>query len=53
MNLPEIGASYTLKYSLNDLGQIQVEADYHPQSDTVPKIPKFGMRMRIQDKSII
>ena len=50
MNLPEIGASYTLKYSLNNLGQIQVEADYHPQSDTIPKIPKFGVRMRIQDK---
>jgi beta-galactosidase len=50
MNLPEIGASYTLKYSLNSLGKIQVEADYQPKSDTIPKIPKFGMRIRIQDK---
>lgn len=49
MNLPEIGASYTLKYSINCRGQIQVEADYQPTCDTIPKIPKFGMRMRIQD----
>jgi beta-galactosidase len=50
MNLPDIGADYTLKYSVNSIGQIQVEADYHPQSDTIPKIPKFGMRMRIQKR---
>jgi len=47
MNLPEIGASYTLKYSINSRGQIQVEADYQPKGDTIPQIPKFGMRMRI------
>ncbi len=50
MNLPDIDANYTLKYSVNSIGQIQVEADYHPQSDTIPKIPKFGMRMRIQKR---
>jgi beta-galactosidase len=50
MGLPDIGADYTLKYSVNSIGQIQVEADYHPQSDTIPKIPKFGMRMRIQKR---
>ena len=50
MSLPDIGAGYTLKYSFNGHGQIQVEADYHPRSDTIPKIPKFGMRMRIQDR---
>jgi len=50
MNLREIGAGYTLKYSLNNRGQIQVEADYQPKCDTIQKIPKFGMRMHIQDK---
>ena len=50
MRLPEISAGYTLKYFINSIGQIQVEADYKPKSDTVPKIPKFGMRMQIPDK---
>ena len=50
MRLPDIGAGYTLKYSINSRGQIQVEADYQPQSDTIPKIPKFGMRIRIPER---
>ncbi|NWJ52231.1 MAG: DUF4981 domain-containing protein [Bacteroidetes bacterium] len=50
MKLPEIGAGYTLKYSVNSLGQIQVEANYQPYKDSIPLIPKFGMRMQIQDK---
>jgi len=50
MNLPEIGAGYTLRYTVNSTGQIQVEADYLPKNDTIPKIPKFGMRMQIKDR---
>jgi beta-galactosidase len=50
MKLPAIGAAYSLKYSINSRGLIQVEAVYKPGNDTIPKIPKFGMRMRIQDK---
>jgi len=50
MRLPGIGAGYTLKYSVNSVGQIQVEADYQPKNDTIPKIPKFGMRLQIQDR---
>jgi len=50
MNFPEIGAGYTLRYIINSTGQIQVEADYLPKNDTIPKIPKFGMRMQIKDK---
>ncbi len=50
MNFPEIGADYTLRYTLNSTGQIQVEADYLPKNDTIPKIPKFGMRMQIKNK---
>jgi beta-galactosidase len=49
MNLPEIGAGYILKYTINSKGQIQVEADYLPKNDTIQKIPKFGMRMRIKN----
>ena len=28
-------------------GRITVDADYRPQSDTIPLMPKFGMRMRV------
>lgn len=49
MNLPTIGANYTLNYQLNGLGQLQVEAAYQPLCDTIPLMPKFGMRMRIPE----
>lgn len=47
MNLPTIGADYILTYLLNGDGKLQVEAAYTPLNDTIPLIPKFGMRMRI------
>jgi len=47
MNLPTIGASYTLLYKLNGKGQLQTEVTYTPLCDTIPHIPKFGMRVRI------
>lgn len=50
MNLPDVGADYILKYTLNSRGQIQVEADYQPKQEKIPKIPKFGMRIRIPEK---
>lgn len=50
MNLPTIGAKYELRYILNGEGKIQVEASYQPQNDTIPLIPKFGMRMQIPDE---
>lgn len=49
MNLPTIGANYTLNYQLNGEGKLQVEATYTPLSDTIPLIPKFGMRVRIPE----
>ncbi|MGB3005145.1 MAG: glycoside hydrolase family 2 TIM barrel-domain containing protein, partial [Chitinophagaceae bacterium] len=49
MNLPTIGASYTLKYQLNGIGKLQVEATYTPLNDSISLIPKFGMRVRIPD----
>jgi beta-galactosidase len=49
MNLPTIGANYTLQYQLNGKGKLQVEAAYTPLCDTIPLIPKFGMRMRIPE----
>ncbi|MDP4270045.1 MAG: glycoside hydrolase family 2 TIM barrel-domain containing protein [Bacteroidota bacterium] len=47
MNLPTIGADYVLNYKVNGNGQLQVEASYTPLCDTIPFIPKFGMRMRV------
>jgi beta-galactosidase len=41
-----MGADYQLLYQLNGKGQLQVEADYKPLCDTIPLIPKFGMRMQ-------
>jgi beta-galactosidase len=49
MYLPTIGAGYNLQYQLNGNGQIQVEATYTPHCDTIPLIPKFGMRVRIPE----
>jgi len=50
MKLPTIGATYHLNYQLNGEGKIQVNADYQPSCDTIPLIPKFGMRMQIPDE---
>lgn len=50
MYLPTIGANYILQYQLNGKGQLQVEASYTPLCDTIPLVPKFGMRMRIPEK---
>ena len=49
MSLSTIGANYIILYQLNGKGQLQVEATYTPLCDTIPHIPKFGMRVRIND----
>jgi beta-galactosidase len=49
MNLATIGANYTLIYQLNGEGKLQVEATYTALSDTIPLIPKFGMRVRLPE----
>ena len=49
MSLPTIGANYTLNYQLNGDGKLQVEATYTPLGDTIPLIPKFGMRVCIPE----
>ncbi len=54
MKLPDIGAAYQLTYSVNASGKLQVEATYSPESDKIPLMPKFGMRMRLpSDLSLI
>lgn len=46
MSLP-VGADYTLTYTITADGRIKVDADYRPTHDSIPLIPKFGMRMRL------
>lgn len=47
MELPAVGARYTLIYTLNGEGKLQVWAEYTPLHDSIPVMPKFGMRMRL------
>ncbi|MBN2590788.1 MAG: DUF4981 domain-containing protein [Sedimentisphaerales bacterium] len=42
-------AEYTLDYTINSKGQIQVQADYQPHQTTIPLMPKFGMRVKVQE----
>ncbi|MBP7508718.1 MAG: DUF4981 domain-containing protein [Prolixibacteraceae bacterium] len=49
MSMPSIGADYSLQYLLNGKGQLHVEATYKPLCDTIPLMPKFGMRVRIHE----
>jgi beta-galactosidase len=48
MDLPDIGADYTLDYTINSKGQIQVQAEYQPLKASIPLMPKFGMRAQLQ-----
>lgn len=43
MSLP-VGADYTLAYTINQEGQVLVQAEYKPLQADIPLIPKFGMR---------
>ncbi|MBR1388598.1 MAG: beta-galactosidase [Prevotella sp.] len=42
-----VGADFTLTYTINQEGQVKVDADYRPTATDIPLIPKFGMRMRL------
>ncbi|MDE5871131.1 MAG: DUF4981 domain-containing protein, partial [Muribaculaceae bacterium] len=46
MSLP-IGADLDITYDVDGSGRIRVTADYCPLTDTIPLMPKFGMRMRL------
>ncbi len=45
--LPVANASYCVSYTVNAYGEVSVEADYKPNAESAPKMPKFGMRMGI------
>ncbi|MCH5239039.1 MAG: DUF4981 domain-containing protein [Muribaculaceae bacterium] len=44
-----IGANLSIEYLFKEDSKITVTARYVPLTDTLPNIPKFGMRMRLPD----
>ena len=44
MKLPDINARYNLEYTVGRNGVIDVDAEYLPECDTIPLLPKFGFR---------
>lgn len=46
MSLP-VGATLRLKYTAGGDGHLRVAMSYTPESDSIPLMPKFGMRMRV------
>ena len=51
MRLP-VGADYRLTYIINNDGQVRITADYQPLADTIPQMPKFGMRLALDASQI-
>ncbi len=49
MELNPWDTSYSLSYTFNASGRLQVETDYTPGDSDIPLIPKFGMRMSIPE----
>ncbi|MDE6340758.1 MAG: DUF4981 domain-containing protein [Muribaculaceae bacterium] len=45
-----VGADYELSYMFDCDGKVKVMASYAPLSDTIPLMPKFGMRMRLPEE---
>ncbi|MDR2882750.1 MAG: DUF4981 domain-containing protein, partial [Alistipes sp.] len=46
MTLP-VGAAYRLRYTASGNGKLRVEASYAPLVDSIPLMPKFGMRVLV------
>jgi beta-galactosidase len=47
--LPVAEADYAVSYRVSTNGTVAVEADYRPNTDSAPKMPKFGMRMGLPE----
>lgn len=42
-----VGVKYNLVYSFPEENEIEVTADYQQLNDSIPDLPKYGMRMRL------
>ncbi len=47
-DLPTVGASYALTYTVYGSGDIVVEASFEPGEKPLPELPRFGMQARLQ-----
>jgi beta-galactosidase len=47
-DLPTLGSSYDLTYTVYGSGDVVVEAAFEPGDQTVPELPRFGMQARLQ-----
>jgi beta-galactosidase len=47
-DLPTVGASYDIVYTVYGSGDIVVEADFEPGEMSLPELPRFGMRARLR-----
>ena len=48
--LLSIGAELNITYLFPDNNEIKVSLNYRPLTDTIPNIPKFGMRVRLPNE---
>jgi len=46
-DLPTVGASYDLTYTVYGSGDIVVEASLEPEQAALPELPRFGMQARV------
>jgi beta-galactosidase len=44
---PELNADYTLHYTVHTDGSVRVEASFNTVSDSLPEMPRFGLRVSL------
>jgi beta-galactosidase len=49
--LTDIKAAYTIQYLIMNNGAVQVEAIYDAGNNSLPEMPRFGMRMQLPEAS--
>lgn len=47
-DLPTLGASYSLTYTVYGSGDVVVEASFEPGERPLPELPRFGMQVQLQ-----
>ena len=44
IDLPEVSSKYTTRYLVYGNGDIRVQNHYHPESNSIPMLPRLGIR---------
>jgi len=50
MQLPVKGARYRLRYTFHPDGRVAVDARYAPRASSMPKLPRFGVKLAVNDR---